>query len=51
MAQFDFYVPDRSGDLFLELQSQYATQLPTRIGAPLILKTPFSKPVKNFSRR
>jgi hypothetical protein len=48
MAQYDVFALDKSEDLFLELQAGNLQELPTRIGAPLILKTPFHKPVNRL---
>lgn len=45
MAQYDVYEIAGSDDLFLELQANRVQGLATRIGAPLVAKTPFDRPI------
>ena len=45
MAQYDVYAIAGSTDLFLELQANNVHGLSTKIGAPLIAKSPFDRPI------
>ena len=45
MAQYDVYAISGSSDLFLELQANNVQGLSTKIGAPLIARGPFDRPI------
>ena len=45
MAQYDVYALAGSDDLFLELQANRVQGISTRVGAPLVRKSPSDKPI------
>lgn len=45
LAQYDVYSIAGSSDLFLELQANNVQGLSTKIGAPLIIKGRFDRPI------
>ena len=45
MAQYDVLAIAGSSDLFLELQANRVQGLSTKIGAPLIVKGPYDRPI------